>query len=208
MSTTPCHEQPALPEPSTLVGYARVSTASQAESLAEQRERLHQLGAVRVFEDVASGARAARPGLVAARDFLRAGDTLTVTRLDRLGRSMLDTLTTLHELAEAGVRVRALDLDLDTQTPAGRMVVHVLAALAEWERDLLRERTREGLAHARARGRVGGRRRALSPADQDAVRAILADGTLTLTQIGTMFGVSARTISRVHAGTYDQPARD
>lgn len=200
--------QPALPEPSTIVGYARVSTAGQAESLAEQRERLHELGAVRVFEDVASGARAARPGLAAARDYLRAGDTLTVTRLDRLGRSMLDTLTTLHELADTGVRVRALDLDLDTATPAGRMVVHVMAALAEWERDLLRERTREGLAHARARGRVGGRRRALSPADQDAVRALLADGTLTLTQIAQMFGVSARTISRVHSGTYDQPSRD
>lgn len=200
--------QPALPEPSNIVGYARVSTAGQAESLAEQRERLHELGAVRVFEDVASGARAARPGLAAARDYLRAGDTLTVTRLDRLGRSMLDTLTTLHELADTGVRVRALDLDLDTATPAGRMVVHVMAALAEWERDLLRERTREGLAHARARGRVGGRRRALSPADQDAVRALLADGTLTLTQIAQMFGVSARTISRVHSGTYDQPSRD
>ena len=105
--------QPLQPASSTLVGYARVSTASQAESLAEQRDRLHQLGAVRVFEDVASGARADRPGLAAARDFLRAGDTLTVTRLDRLGRSMLDTLTTLHELDTAGVRVRALDLDLD-----------------------------------------------------------------------------------------------
>lgn len=208
MSPSPRITQPALPQPSNIIGYARVSTSSQTESLAEQRERLHQLGAARVFEDVASGVRATRPGLAAARDYLRAGDTLTVTRLDRLGRSMLDTLTTLHELVEAGVRVRALDLDLDTETPAGRMVVHVLAALAEWERDLLRQRTHEGLAHARARGRVGGRRRALSPADQDAVRAILADGTLTLTQIGQMFGVSARTISRVHAGTYDQPARD
>lgn len=206
MTTRPRTEQPALPEPTSVVGYARVSTASQAESLAEQRERLHQLGAVRVFEDVASGARADRPGLAAAREFLRAGDTLTVTRLDRLGRSMLDTLTTLHELAETGVRVRALDLDLDTDTPAGRMVVHVLAALAEWERDLLRERTREGLAHARARGRTGGRPRALSPADEDAARAMLAAGTLTLTEIGQVFDVSARTIARVQAGSYRQPA--
>ena len=207
MTTRPRTEQPALPEPTSVIGYARVSTASQAESLAEQRERLHQLGAVRVFEDVASGARADRPGLAAARDFLRAGDTLTVTRLDRLGRSMLDTLTTLHELAETGVRVRALDLDLDTETPAGRMVVHVMSALSEWEREMIRARTREGLAHARARGRVGGRRRALSPADQDAVRAILSDGSLSLAQIGTMFGVSARTISRVRAGTYGDQAR-
>ena len=150
MTTHPRTEQPALPEPTSVVGYARVSTASQAESLAEQRERLHQLGAVRVFEDVASGARADRPGLAAARDFLRAGDTLTVTRLDRLGRSMLDTLTTLHELDTAGVRVRALDLDLDTDTPAGRMVVHVMSALSEWEREMIRTCARAGLAHARA----------------------------------------------------------
>lgn len=172
-----------------VVGYARVSTREQTASLDEQRARLARLGAVRVFEDVASGARADRPGLAAARDFMREGDTLTVTRLDRLGRSRLDTLTTLHELAEAGVRVRALDMDLDTETPAGRMVVHILAALAEWERDLLRERTREGLAHA---------------------RAMLAAGTLTLTEIGQVFGVSARTIARVQAGSYrpQAPERD
>ena len=201
--------QSPTPEPSgELVGYARVSTREQSASLTDQRERLSALGCIRVFEDTISGARADRPGLTAARDFLRAGDTLTVTRLDRLGRSMLDTLTTLHELAENGVRVRALDLDLDTDTPAGRMVVHVMSALSEWEREMIRARTREGLAHARARGRVGGRRRALSPADQDAVRAILADGSLSLAQIGTMFGVSARTISRVRAGTYGGQARD
>lgn len=177
--------QSPAPEPSgELVGYARVSTREQSASLTDQRERLSALGCIRVFEDTISGARADRPGLTAARDFLRAGDTLTVTRLDRLGRSMLDTLTTLHELAENGVRVRALDLDLDTDTPAGRMVVHVMSALSEWEREMIRARTREGLAHARARGRVGGRRRALSPADQDAVRAILADGSLSLAQIG------------------------
>lgn len=200
MTTRPRTEQPALPEPTSVVGYARVSTASQAESLAEQRERLHQLGAVRVFEDVASGARADRPGLTAARDFLRAGDTLTVTRLDRLGRSMLDTLTTLHELAETGVRVRALDLDLDTDTPAGRMVVHVLAALSEWEREVIRTRTREGLAHARAQGRHGGRRRVLTDQQVTAIEA--AAGTISNADLAAMHGVSLRTISRVRSGTY------
>lgn len=194
--------QPLQPASSTLVGYARVSTASQAESLAEQRDRLHQLGAVRVFEDVASGARADRPGLAAARDFLRAGDTLTVTRLDRLGRSMLDTLTTLHELDTAGVRVRALDLDLDTDTPAGRMVVHVMSALSEWERDMIRARTREGLAHARAQGRRGGRRRVLTDQQVTAIEA--AAGTVSNADLAAMHGVSLRTISRVRAGTYSQ----
>ena len=202
MTTRPRTEQPALPEPTSVVGYARVSTASQAESLAEQRDRLHQLGAVRVFEDVASGARADRPGLAAARNFLRAGDTLTVTRLDRLGRSMLDTLTTLHELAETGVRVRALDLDLDTDTPAGRMVVHVLAALSEWERDMIRTRTREGLAHARAQGRRGGRRRVLTDQQVTAIEA--SAGTISNADLAAMHGVSVRTISRVRAGTYSQ----
>lgn len=200
MTTRPRTAQPALPEPTSVVGYARVSTASQAESLAEQRDRLHQLGAVRVFEDVASGARADRPGLAAARNFLRAGDTLTVTRLDRLGRSMLDTLTTLHELAETGVRVRALDLDLDTDTPAGRMVVHVLAALSEWERDMIRTRTREGLAHARAQGRRGGRRRVLTDQQVTAIEA--SAGTISNADLAAMHGVSLRTISRVRSGTY------
>ena len=200
MTTRPRTAQPALPEPTSVVGYARVSTASQAESLAEQRERLHQLGAVRVFEDVASGARADRPGLAAARDFLRAGDTLTVTRLDRLGRSMLDTLTTLHELAETGVRVRALDLDLDTGTAAGRMVVNVMSALAEYERQLLIERTNEGLAHARAQGRHGGRRRVLTDQQVTAIEA--AAGTVSNADLAAMHGVSLRTISRVRSGTY------
>ena len=200
MTTRPRTEQPALPEPTSVVGYARVSTASQAESLAEQRDRLHQLGAVRVFEDVASGARADRPGLAAARDFLRAGDTLTVTRLDRLGRSMLDTLTTLHELAETGVRVRALDLDLDTGTAAGRMVVNVMSALAEYERQLLIERTNEGLAHARAQGRRGGRRRVLTDQQVTAIEA--AAGTVSNADLAAMHGVSLRTISRVRSGTY------
>ena len=175
-------------------------TTGPADSLAEQRERLHQLGAVRVFEDVASGARADRPGLAAARDFLRAGDTLTVTRLDRLGRSMLDTLTTLHELAETGVRVRALDLDLDTGTAAGRMVVNVMSALAEYERQLLIERTNEGLAHARAQGRNGGRRRVLTDQQVTAIEA--AAGTVSNADLAAMHGVSLRTISRVRSGTY------
>ncbi|MBM4591424.1 recombinase family protein [Rhodococcus hoagii] len=126
----PTPGQQPLPQPGAVVGYARVSTREQTASLDEQRERLTQLGAVRVFEDVASGARADRPGLAAARDFMRDGDTLTVTRLDRLGRSMLDTLTTLRDLDAAGIRVRALDLNLDTGTAAGRMVVHVMAALS------------------------------------------------------------------------------
>nr|AAK62477.1 putative DNA-invertase [Micrococcus sp. 28] len=202
----PTPGQQPLPQPGAVVGYARVSTREQTASLDEQRERLTQLGAVRVFEDVASGARADRPGLAAARDFMRDGDTLTVTRLDRLGRSMLDTLTTLRDLDAAGIRVRALDLNLDTGTAAGRMVVHVMAALSEYERELLAERTREGLAHARAQGRTGGRRPSLTPQQVEAITATLAAG-MSIRDVATMHGVSERTISRVRAGIYGQSKR-
>ena len=115
---------------------------------------------------------------------------------------MLDTLTTLHELAETGVRVRALDLDLDTGTAAGRMVVNVMSALAEYERQLLIERTNEGLAHARAQGRNGGRRRVLTDQQVTAIEA--AAGTISNADLAAMHGVSVRTISRVRAGTYSQ----
>ena len=204
MTTRPRTEQPALPDPPSrdLIGYARVSTAQQAASLDEQAERLRALGCVRVFTDTASGARASRPGLDALRAFVRDGDAVVVTRLDRLGRSMLDTLTTLHDLDAQGVRVRALDLDLDTGTAAGRMVVNVMSALAEYERQLLIERTNEGLAHARAQGRNGGRRRVLTDQQVTAIEA--SAGTVSNADLAAMHGVSVRTISRVRAGTYSQ----
>jgi len=203
-------EQPALPDPPRrdLIGYARVSTAQQAASLADQTDRLTALGCVRVFTDTASGAKASRPGLDALREFVRDGDAVVVTRLDRLGRSMLDTLTTLRDLDAQGVRVRALDLNLDTGTAAGRMVVHVMAALSEYERELLAERTRDGLAHARAEGRRGGRRRALDAEALHAIRVLLDDGTLSVPDIAAMHGVSPRTIRRVRAGTYSPAADD
>lgn len=97
------------------------------------------------------------PGLEQAKEYARQGDTIVVTRLDWLGRFTLDTLKTIKELDERGIRIEALDTQLDTSTPAGRLVLSVIASLAEWERDLLIERTHEGLAHARAQGRFGGR---------------------------------------------------
>lgn len=140
------------------VGYACVSTPAQVESLRSQSLELEAAGCERVFTDVASGARADRPGLAAAVAYLREGDTLTVTHLDRLGRTTVDTLKTVRDLDARGIRVTARDLELDTATPAGKLVVSVLASLAEWERDTLRERTQAGPAHARAQGRHGGAR--------------------------------------------------
>ncbi len=184
-------------------GYARVSTRDQAESLVAQRQELEALGCERVFEDVVSGARSHRPGLTAALDWVRTGDTLVVTRLDRLGRSTVDTLRTVTALEERGVRIKALDLDLDTATAGGRLVVRTLASLAEWERDLQVERTRVGLAHARAQGRVGGRPRKLSLAAVDAIKASVEAG-VPAGDVARMHGVSRRTVTRVLAGEYER----
>ena len=185
-----------------IVGYARISTRAQGESLATQREALTAAGATRVYEDTISGARSSRPGLDMALDHgLRDGDVLMVTRLDRLGRSTVDTLRTVQHLDTQGVTLRALDMDLDTSTPAGRLVVAVLASLAQWERETMIERTREGLAHARKQGRTGGRPHALSATEQQAARAAL-DAGMTVRDVAALHGVSVRTIQRVQQRTY------
>jgi DNA invertase Pin-like site-specific DNA recombinase len=140
----------------TLVGYARVSTWEQDPAL--QRDALAAAGCAKLFEDRASGARADRPGLSQALGFLREGDVLVVWKLDRLGRSLPHLVETVGMLAERGVGFRSLTEAIDTTTPGGRLVFHLFAALGQFERDLIRERTRAGLAAAAARGRKGGRR--------------------------------------------------
>lgn len=183
-------------------GYARTSTSGQAESLEAQRIALEAAGCKRVFTDIASGARADRPGLARALDVARDGDELVVTRLDRLGRSTVDTLRTIRTLDDRGVRIIAQDLDLDTATPGGRLVVTVLAALAEWERDTLRERTKAGLDHARSQGRIGGRPRALTGETADAALAALRGG-MAVADVARVHGVSRWTIARLR----DEAAR-
>lgn len=143
-----------------VIGYARVSTPDQDATM--QREALNAAGAVKVFVDVASGAKADRPGLAAALAYLREGDTLAVWKLDRLGRSLPHLVQTVAELAQRGVGFRSLTESIDTTTPNGRLVFHLFAALADFERDLIRERTRAGLAVAKARGRKGGRKPAVT----------------------------------------------
>src|SRR5664279_401178 len=144
-----------------LIGYARVSTAEQTLDL--QQDALTQAGCGRVFTDTASGSKTDRAGLTEALSFLRDGeDTLVVWRLDRLGRSLRHLIDTLTLLQDRGIGFRSLQEQLDTTTSGGKLVFHVFGALAEFERDLIRERTQAGLLAARARGRVGGRPRAHS----------------------------------------------
>jgi DNA invertase Pin-like site-specific DNA recombinase len=137
------------------VGYARVSTADQ--DLALQLDALAAAGCAKVFEDRASGARADRPGLRAALDYAREGDVLVTWKLDRLGRSLPHLIETVAGLERRGVGFRSLTEAIDTTTPGGRLVFHLFAALGQFERDLISERTRAGLVAAAARGRRGGR---------------------------------------------------
>jgi DNA invertase Pin-like site-specific DNA recombinase len=153
------------------IGYARVSTDDQNLDL--QRDALGGAGCERLFTDTISGAKADRPGLAAALEFARPGDVLIVWRLDRLGRSLPDLVRLVGELDAKGIGFESLTEKIDATTAAGRLVFHVFAALAEFERNLIRERTHAGLAAARARGRKGGRRE-LDPEKQAAI-ARMAD---------------------------------
>lgn len=151
------------------IGYARVSTDDQTLDL--QRDALKAAGCERLFEDKASGVKADRPGLVEALAFVRKGDVLVVWRLDRLGRSLPELVRLVGELDAAGIGFESLTEKIDATTAAGRLIFHVFAALAEFERNLIRERTHAGLAAARARGRKGGRRE-LPAEKQTAIRSM------------------------------------
>jgi len=157
-----------------LLGYARVSTSDQ--SLMGQLDALQAAGCERVWTDVASGARARRPGLDELVAVTAAGDTVVVTRLDRLGRSLPHLLGLVEDLSASGVGLRSLAEEIDTNSATGRLVLHVFGALAEFERGINHERTMAGLAAARARGRVGGRPPALSGRRMAHARELAAAG--------------------------------
>ncbi len=190
------------PGSGVLLGYARVSTAEQDPAL--QLDALEQAGCVRVFTDHASGSRVDRPQLVAVLDQLRAGDTLVVWRLDRLGRSLRHLIDTVTALDERGVGFRSVTEAIDTTTPGGRLVFHLFGALAEFERQLIRDRTLAGLAAARARGRVGGRPRSMTAAKLRVAVAMRAqDPPVSLGVIARELGVSKTTVARNLADAAD-----
>jgi DNA invertase Pin-like site-specific DNA recombinase len=180
-----------------LLGYARISTGDQHPDL--QVDALKAAGCYRVFVDTASGAQAARPALDQLLDQLRPGDTLVVWKLDRLGRSLRHLVDTIAALADRGVGFRSLQESIDTTTPGGKLVFHIFAALAEFERDLIRERTTAGLAAARTRGRKGGRPVVMTKPKVKLAREMYASRQYTVAAIASTLGVSRASIYR-HLG--------
>lgn len=180
-----------------LIGYARVSTSKQGQSLDTQREALIDAGCDpgHIYSDTISGTNWQRPGLDDALAYMRPDDTLVVTRLDRLGRSLAETVNTIVDLADRDINVKVLEPALDTSRPADKVVINVMASLAEWERDLLIQRTREGVAHARAQGRVAGPKPKLSN-EQAQVAKELIDGGKSVSAVAHTFNVSRPTIYR------------
>ena len=177
-----------------LLGYARVSTTDQNPDL--QIDALKVAGCSRIFTDKASGSLDSRPKLDQVLDHLREGDTLVVWRLDRLGRSLRHLIDTVGQLAERGVGFKSVTEGIDTTTAGGRLVFHVFGALAEFERELIRERTNAGLAAARARGRKGGRPVSMTPDKIKVAQQLYDAREHTVEQIAQTVGVSRKTIYR------------
>lgn len=185
-----------------LVGYARVSTTGQNEE--SQEDLLNEAGCERVFADKASGKLARRPRWDACLDFLRTGDTLVVTRLSRIARSVKN-LTEVAALLDArGINLLVLRQHIDTRTPAGRLTFHILAAVDEFTADVISENTREGLTAARARGRSGGRPSKLTTEHVREARRMLDDGK-SVTEVAAFFRVSRPTLYRALGDRLPQP---
>ena len=177
-----------------IIGYARVSTDDQ--NLDGQIDALKVAGAEKIFADKITGTARSRPELDRLLDQLRQGDVITVTKYDRLARSLRDLLDIVDTIQAHGAGFRSLAEDIDTTTPAGRLVFHVFASIAQFERERISERTKEGLEAARKRGRVGGRPPALSPVQRDEVKRMRDDEGRHLTEIAQLFRVSVKTVRR------------
>ena len=174
-----------------LIGYARVSTGDQ--HLDMQMDALKRLGCDEVFTDIASGAKSQRPGLEKAIAYLREGDTLVVWKLDRLGRSLQHLIQTIKELNKKNIGFKSLQESIDTMTSGGKLIFHIFSALAEFERDIIIERTEAGLKAARARGRMGGRPALLNKRQISKLKQHYKDGNITVSEICKIFQVSRPT---------------
>src|SRR5690606_24287740 len=184
-----------------LIGYARISKADGSQSLDLQHDALRAAGVEHdnIYEDRISGSRAYRPGLTACRKSLRPGDVLVVCKLDRLGQSLVHLINTVKDLSDREVGLRVLTgkgAEIDTTTASGRMVFGIFATLAEFERDLIRERTMAGLAAARARGRKGGRKFALTKAQVRLAQAAMAQRDTSVSELCKELGIERVTLYR------------
>jgi DNA invertase Pin-like site-specific DNA recombinase len=179
------------------IGYARVSTQDQTLNL--QKDGLENIGCSKIFTDTISGAKAERPGLTEALAYVREGDTLVVWRLDRLGRSLKHLIETITNLNNRKIGFKSIQENIDTTTSGGKLIFHIFGALAEFERDIIRERTNAGLAAARARGRLGGRPKAKTLNTQKKVgmaQSLYDDKTNTIEEICKTLNISRATLYR------------
>jgi DNA invertase Pin-like site-specific DNA recombinase len=177
-----------------LIGYARVSTHEQ--TLALQQDALRKVECSKIFTDTASGAQIKRKGLEEALTYVRKGDTLVVWRLDRLGRSLPHLIATMTDLEERGIGFKSLTENIDTTTSGGKLIFHIFGALAEFERNLIRERTQAGLTAARARGRIGGRPKALTGRQLSIAQSLYDDPKNSIADICRMLKISKVTLYR------------
>jgi DNA invertase Pin-like site-specific DNA recombinase len=186
-----------------LIGYARVSTYDQTLHL--QQDALTKAGCSKIFTDTASGAKAERKGLEEALSYIRGGDTLVVWRLDRLGRSLRDLIATMTMLDERKIGFKSLTENIDTTTSGGKLIFHIFGALAEFERNLIRERTQAGLSAARARGRKGGRPKALRDRRVGIAQALYNNKQNSIADICHTLKISKATLYRyIKTGERDQ----
>lgn len=174
------------------IGYARVST--QEQNLDLQQDALKQAGCVKIITDEASGSIADRPGLMKLKDTLREGDTLVVWRLDRLGRSLKHLIEFIYHLENKGIGFKSLHETIDTTTSSGKLVFHIFGALAEFERNLIKERSMAGLTAARTRGRLGGRPKRLNTDKRKLVVEMYRDRKRTVKEICQIVGISKPTL--------------
>ena len=181
-----------------LLGYARVSKGDEQNN-ALQAKALWAAGCCKLVEEAASGGRWDRPELHRMLDQLRDGDTVVVWKLDRLSRSLKDVLHLMERIAEAGAAFRSVTENIDTTTPAGRMMMQMVGSFAEFERAMIRERTSAGLAVARAEGRVGGRRKKLDAAKRREIAESVITGRKSGADMARLYHVSQPTVSRIVA---------
>jgi DNA invertase Pin-like site-specific DNA recombinase len=174
------------------IGYARVST--QDQDLALQIDALTKEGCEKIFQEKASGAQRDRPELKAALSYMREGDILIVWKLDRLARSMKQLIETVEDFESRGIGLKSLQDPIDTSSASGKLIFHIFAALAEFERGVIRDRTNAGLKSARERGRIGGRPRLLSEKDLQAAKALLRNPAITVAEVAKRLGVSISTL--------------